>query len=103
MLHNAVALPTFAGRATIYAEGRVAKSCMFERAPLCYDKKAPVIPGVTARGVRQMCIRDRSYILQRAPLFSDKNAAFIPGLPALGFLQLGFRVQPFIENKFHIV
>ena len=38
-----------------------------------------------------------------APLFSDKNAAFIPGLPALGFLQLGFRVQPFIENKFHIV
>ena len=26
-----------------------------------------------------------------------------PGLPALGFLQLGFRVQPFIENKFHIV
>ena len=45
----------------------------------------------------------KSYILQRAPLFSDKNAAFIPGLPALGFLQLGFRVQPFIENKFHIV
>ena len=69
MLHNAVALPTFAGRATIYAEGRVAKK----------------------------------YLFQRAPLFSDKNAAFIPGLPALGFLQLGFRVQPFIENKFHIV
>ena len=51
----------------------------------------------TLRGVA------KSYILQRAPLFSDKNAAFIPGLPALGFLQLGFRVQPFIENKFHIV
>ena len=46
---------------------------------------------------------ERRYTLRGAPLFSDKNAAFIPGLPALGFLQLGFRVQPFIENKFHIV
>ena len=54
----------------------------------------------TLRGALQ-----KNKILNQAHkfLFSDKNAAFIPGLPALGFLQLGFRVQPFIENKFHIV
>ena len=38
LLHNAVALPTFAGRATIYAEGRVAKSYILQRAPGCQKR-----------------------------------------------------------------